>query len=117
MKGNISNFSKTSLIALFAICAITSSVMVYADGSDYTVSSGNQDSTYKNQNGQQPPKNPKPNNSYIDNPRSEPAAKTIMLQTFPVNVPARVQNNTVEKADSPHAGENEGAVEGLGSAK
>jgi hypothetical protein len=43
--------------------------------------------------------------------------KTIMLPTWPVQVPARVPKNYEERPDNPHAGENVGAAEGLGSGR
>ena len=46
--------------------------------------------------------------------KSQTETKTIMLPTWPVQVPARVPKNTEERPDNPHAGENEGTREGLG---
>jgi hypothetical protein len=50
-------------------------------------------------------------------PKAEPKVetKTIMLPTWPVQVPARVPKNYQERPENPHAGENAGAAEGLGS--
>jgi hypothetical protein len=51
--------------------------------------------------------------------RKEPEGetKTILLPTWPVQVPARVSKGTADKPDNPHAGENRGAAEGLGGGK
>jgi len=52
-------------------------------------------------------------------PKPEPKVetKTIILQTWPVPVPARVPKNYEERPESPHAGENVGAAEGLGGSR
>jgi len=73
---------------------------------NYTVNTGN--TTVRSQ-GQAPAPKPAP---------AQPVAtKTIMLPTWPVNVPARVPANTPERPDNPHAGENVGAAEGLGTGR
>jgi hypothetical protein len=75
-------------------------------GDNYTVNTGN--TTFRSQ-GQAPAPQPAP---------AKPVAtKTIMLPTWPVNVPARVPVNTPERPDNPHAGENAGAAEGLGTGR
>lgn len=43
--------------------------------------------------------------------------KTILAPTWPVQVPVRVPKDTPERPENPHAGENEGASEGLGGSK
>jgi len=52
-------------------------------------------------------------------PKSQPKmkTKTIMLQTWPIPVPARVPENYHEGPENPHAGENAGAAEGLGGSR
>lgn len=50
-------------------------------------------------------------------PELKGETKTIMLQTWPVPVPARVPKNYQEIPESPHAGENAGAAEGLGGSR
>lgn len=46
--------------------------------------------------------------------QSPPETKTIMVPTWPIQVPVRVPKSTEERPENPHAGENEGAREGLG---
>jgi len=54
----------------------------------------------------QPPKEPEK--------KEESETKTILAPTWPVKIPIRVPKETEEKPENPHAGENEGAREGLG---
>jgi hypothetical protein len=58
----------------------------------------------------QPPSDQPPSDSSREIP-----TKTIMAPLWPIPVPVRVPVDTEEGPDSPHAQENEGAAEGLGS--
>lgn len=98
--------STVTILALICAAFGTSAVA----GDNYTVSTGNQSSTYKSQS-QAPAPAPKPA------PKPPVETKTIMAPTWPVQVPVRVPKNTPERPDNPHAGENVGAAQGLGSGK
>jgi hypothetical protein len=52
--------------------------------------------------------NPNPSN------QQSVQTKTIILPTWPIEVPAEVPVNTPEGPDNSHSQENEGAAEGLG---
>ncbi len=102
-------------IGLSAVCTIALSCAVFVTFAiaqdNYSVSPGKQQTTYKSQGGQAPAPAQK------SAPQQKTETKTIMLETWPVKVPARVPANTPEQQEQFHAGENAGAAQGLGSGK
>lgn len=105
-------------IVVLALCVVFGTAAFAAD--NYSVSKGNQATTYKSPAGQAPapPPAPKPSPTIGPKPPAPPreigGTKTIMVPTWPIQVPVRVPANTPERPDNPHAGENIGAAQGLG---
>jgi len=111
---------RRSILYAVIVLALCSVISAFA-GDNYSVSTGGQATTYKSPGGQAPPApppKPAPKPSPTIGPKPSPTiggTKTIMLPTWPVQVPVRVPANTQERPDNPHAGENAGAAQGLGS--
>ena len=97
-------------VRLVAFAAIEYAPPSHDPSSDFAVDSGNQPGTVHVPITSDPTKAPPP----PPPSREEPEGETILIPTWPVNVPIHAPPHTHEPPENPHAQENEGAEQGLG---